>query len=157
MNTVYKKCDHFEVQRIEFFIEKFYKLHSHLNLYDRTNITDIYGDFYGAIKASNPGGDLQSWSREYGNNMPMNWPVFEEYSEELKTIAKGSKASRLGKDHSDNNGVTMTSIRHKTEDGAEVRDSNPNIDARSISNTWNDSANRYILRRLILLPCVGLF
>lgn len=90
------------------------------------------------IKSSNPNGDLQTWSREYGNNMAMNWPVFEEYSEELKTIAKGSRASRLGKDHSDNNGVTMTSIRHKTDDG-----NDSNIDARSISNTGNDSANRY--------------
>lgn len=90
------------------------------------------------IKSSNPNGDLQTWSREYGNNMAMNWPVFEEYSEELKTIAKGSRASRLGKDHSDNTGVTMTSIRHKTDDG-----NDSNIDARSISNTGNDSANRY--------------
>lgn len=137
MNTVYKKCDQFESQRIEFFIEKFLKLHSHLNLYERTNISDIYADLLRVIKASNPNTDLQTWSREYGNNMPMNWPVFEEYSEELKTIAKGSKASRIGKDHSDNNGVTMTSIRHKTEDG-----NDSNIDARSISNTGNDSANR---------------
>lgn len=138
MTTVYKKCDSFENQRLEFFIEKFFKLHSHLNIYEKTNVSDIYSELYRTIKSSNPQVDLQNWSRENGANMAMNWPVFEEYSEELKTIAKGSKASKLGKDHSENNGVTMTSIKHKNEDG-----NDSNIDARSISNTGNDSTNRY--------------
>lgn len=137
MTTVYKKCDNFENQRLEFFIEKFFKLHSHLNIYEKTNVSDIYSELYRTIKSSNPQADLQNWSRENGANMAMNWPVFEEYSEELKTIAKGSKASKLGKDHSENNGVTMTSIKHKNEDG-----NDSNIDARSISNTGNDSTNR---------------
>ncbi len=87
---------------------------------------------------TNPQADLANWSRENGCNMAMNWPIFEEYSEELKTIAKGSRASKLGKDNSDNNGVTMTSIKHKTDD------SESNIDARSISNTANDSSNRLV-------------
>ena len=56
--------------------------------------------------------------------MAMNWPVFQEYSEELKTIAKGTKASKLVKDiNSDNNGVTMTSIKHKTDDINETNES----------------------------------
>lgn len=137
MNTVYKKCDTFERERLEFFIEKFYKLHSHLNIYDRTNVADIYGEFHRTIKNSSPANDLQNWSRENGANMAMNWPMFEEYSEELKTIAKGSRAKQLGKDHTENNGVTMTSIKHTNEDA-----NDSNIDARSISNTGNDFANR---------------
>lgn len=135
MTTVYKKCDQFEKDRLEFFIEKFFKLHSHLNIVERINVNDIYGDLYRTIKNTNPSGDLLQWSRENGAAMAMNWPVFEEYSEELKTIAKGSRASKLNKDHSDNNGVTMTSIKHKNEDGNES-----NIDARSISITGNDSS-----------------
>lgn len=136
MTTVYKKCDQFEKERLDFFIEKLFKLHTHLNIYERTNISDIYGEFHRTLKMSNPQVDLSNWSRENGCNMAMNWPIFEEYSEELKTIAKGSRASKLGKDNSENNGVTMTSIRHKTDD------SESNIDARSISNTANDSSNR---------------
>ena len=62
----------------------------------------------------------------------------QEYSEELKTIAKGR--AKLAKDHSENNGVTMTSIRLKNDDGNES-----NMDTRSISNAGNDSANRYTL------------
>lgn len=138
MTTVYKKCDNFERERLEFFIEKFFKLHSHLNIYDRTNVADIYAEFYRTIKTSSPTNDLLNWSRENGSNMAMNWPVFEDYSEELKTIAKGSRAQRLNKDHSDNNGVTMTSIKHTNIE--EGHDSN--VDARSISNTANDSSNR---------------
>jgi hypothetical protein len=35
MNSVYKKCDQFEKKRLEFFIEKFVKLHGHLNIAEK--------------------------------------------------------------------------------------------------------------------------
>lgn len=35
MTTVYKKCDQFEKERLDFFIEKFLKLQSHLNIYEK--------------------------------------------------------------------------------------------------------------------------
>jgi protein kinase C and casein kinase substrate in neurons protein len=35
MTTVYKKCDQFEKERLDFFIEKFEKFHSNLNIYDK--------------------------------------------------------------------------------------------------------------------------
>ena len=35
MNVVYKKCDQFEKERLDFFIEKFLKLHSHINIYEK--------------------------------------------------------------------------------------------------------------------------
>ena len=35
MNAVYKKCDQFEKKRLEFFIEKFSKLHNHLDIYEK--------------------------------------------------------------------------------------------------------------------------
>jgi hypothetical protein len=52
----------------------------------------------------------------------------KEYSEELKAIAKGS---RKNKDSSDN-GVTMTSIRHKSSN-----EGTP-VDARSINTSAQD-------------------
>ncbi len=36
MTTVYKKCDQFEKERLDFFIEKLFKLHTHLNIFERT-------------------------------------------------------------------------------------------------------------------------
>lgn len=35
MSTVYKKCDTFEKSRLDFFIDRFLELHSHLNIYEK--------------------------------------------------------------------------------------------------------------------------
>lgn len=130
MNNVYKKCDAFEKERLEFFIQKFTKLHGHLNIYEKMNIEDIYSEFLRTIKQTNPERDLVGWSKEFGSGMAMNWPIFEEYSEELKTIAKGNKAKANKDIGVENNGVTMTSIKHKTDD--------LNEDSRSYLSSSND-------------------
>jgi hypothetical protein len=143
MKTVYSKCDQFERDRLEFFVQKFIKLHGHLNLYEKTNIEDIYAEFLRTIKQTNAEKDLIAWSKENGCGMPMNWPVFEEYSEELKTIAKGAKVTKLVKDgNSDNNGVTITSIKHKNDDV-----NNECFENRSLTNsgTNDNSMNKYII------------
>jgi hypothetical protein len=117
MKNVYSKCDQFEKERLEFFVQKFIKLHGHLNLYEKTNVEDIYSEFLRTIKQTNSEKDLVGWSKEFGCGMPMNWPVFEEYSEELKTIAKGTRASKMVKDvNQDFNGVTVMSIKHKNDE-----------------------------------------
>lgn len=116
MNNVYKKCDAFEKERLDFFVQKFVKLQNHLNIFEKMNISDIYTEMLTTVRQTNPDRDLISWSKEFGSGMPMNWPVFEEYSEELKTIARGSKAKSV-KDES-NGGVLMTSIKHKSDDTA---------------------------------------
>ncbi len=93
------------------------------------------------IKQTNPEKDLLGWSKEFGSGMAMNWPVFEEYSEELKTIAKGNKAKANKDIGVENNGVTMTSIKHKSDDF------NNNI------NNSNDDSKSYVsndLARLVL-------
>ncbi len=41
MNNVYKKCDSFEKDRLEFFIQRFVKLHGHLNIYEKMNIEEV--------------------------------------------------------------------------------------------------------------------
>jgi hypothetical protein len=140
MKTVYSKCDQFERERLEFFVQKFIKLHGHLNLYEKTNIEDIYAEFLRTVKQTNAEKDLIGWSKEFGCGMPMNWPIFEEYSEELKTIAKGTRASKIIKDvNPDNNGVTMTSIKHKVDDA-----NNEGFDNRSLTNsgTNENSVNK---------------
>ena len=119
MKNVYAKCDQFEHERLDFFVQKFIKLHSHLNIYEKTNVDDIYAEFLRTVKQTNADKDLQGWSKEFGCGMPMSWPVFEEYSEELKTIARGARASKLvraadGNPHDGGGpgGITMTSIKH---------------------------------------------
>jgi hypothetical protein len=80
MKTVYAKCDQFEKDRLEFFIQKFLKLHTHLNIYEKANVDDIYTEFLRTIRDTNSDKDLTLWSKEYGCGMNMNWPLFEEYS-----------------------------------------------------------------------------
>lgn len=41
MTAVYKRCDSFEKERLEFFIEKFIKLHNHLNIYEKSKYLTI--------------------------------------------------------------------------------------------------------------------
>ena len=55
----------------------------------------------------------------------------------MKTIAKGNKALKVTKDlNSDNNGVTMTSIKLKNDD------LNENINESRIMSAGAESANR---------------
>ena len=147
MNVVYKKCDLFEKERLEFFIQRFVKLHGHLNIYDKANVEDVYADFLRTVKQANPDKDLASWSKEYGSGMPMSWPVFEEYSEELKSIASAS--TKLGKQQrkdlagvdmvSNGSGVTMTSIKKANNDeyAPANNNNNNNNDASSASLNVN--------------------
>ncbi|RNA39621.1 kinase C and casein kinase substrate in neurons 1-like isoform X2, partial [Brachionus plicatilis] len=107
MNNVYKKCDQFEKERLEFFIQQLLKLHTHLNIFDKMNIEQIYAEFMGTIKQTSPDRDLHTWSKECGAGMAMSWPVFEEYSDQVKQIAKNRKKS----DKDSTEGITMTSIR----------------------------------------------
>ena len=145
MNNVYKKCDSFEKERMEFFTDQFVKLQSHLNIYEKMNVEQIYAEFLKTIKQTNPEKDLCSWSKEYGSGMLMNWPIFEEYSEELKTIAKG-RVSKLTKDINPDNGVTMTSIKHKSDDLK-----SENVDARSLSNSGTEVAFRYLIKKFFFI------
>ena len=139
MNVVYKKCDSFEKERMDFFIQKFIKLQGHLNIYEKMNVEEIYSEFLRTIKQSNPEKDLIGWSKEFGASMAMNWPVFEEYSEELKTITKGRASKHINAD----NGVTMTSIKHKSDD---IKANENNIgDSRTTLSTSNtDVQYRYL-------------
>lgn len=143
MNNVYKKCDSFEKERLDFFVQKFVKLHSHLNIVDKMNIGEIYADMLTTVRQTNTDRDLVSWSKEYGSGMSMNWPVFEEYSEELKTIARGAKAKSVKEES--NGGVFMTSIKHKNEDSNDFAATQDVTRASVISTSANENFQRYII------------
>lgn len=136
MINVYKKCDVFEKERLDFFVQKFIKLQNHLNIYEKMNVADIYTEFLTTVKQTNSDKDLANWSKEFGSGMPMNWPVFEEYSEELKTIARGHKAKSI-KDSADN-GVLMTSIKHKTDDTASSEFINTTVNNTTNTNNGDN-------------------
>jgi hypothetical protein len=142
MKNVYSKCDLFEKERLEFFTLRFVKLQNHLNIYEKKNVQDIYDEYLRVIKETNSERDLSWWSREFGCGMPMNWPIFEEYSEEFKTIARGARASKLVKDvNPDYNGITITSIKQKNEEVNEGLDQ----PLSSLNHNSSSDANKYVV------------
>lgn len=74
---VYKKCDTFEKQRLDYFIEKFHQVHGFVDLTKKTQLNTIYSEFMSTIKSTNPDKDLLYWSKLHGAAMAMNWPTFE--------------------------------------------------------------------------------
>uniref|UniRef100_A0A914W5Z2 Uncharacterized protein n=1 Tax=Plectus sambesii TaxID=2011161 RepID=A0A914W5Z2_9BILA len=56
----------------------------------------IYKDYWARIEAADAQQDLRWWANAHGTGMPMNWPVFEEYSPEMRRIANPKKASLDG-------------------------------------------------------------
>jgi protein kinase C and casein kinase substrate in neurons protein len=107
MNVVSKKCDSFEIERIEFFKQTLTKFQCHLNIYEEINVEDIYADFYRTLKHSNPVKELVGWSNEFGAGMAMNWPKFEEYSEAKRRVSNHIKAKKC---------VAKTLFKRKRDD-----------------------------------------
>ena len=81
MNVVFKKCDSFEKERMEFFKQTFIKLQGYLNIYEKMNVEEIYAEFFLTFEQSSFDKDLVGWSKEFGASMEMNWPTFEEFPE----------------------------------------------------------------------------
>ncbi|XP_061175733.1 protein kinase C and casein kinase substrate in neurons protein 1-like isoform X4 [Saccostrea echinata] len=118
MNEVFQKCQDFEKSRIEFFKKTMFEIHQHLDLSVEPKFSQVYSNLHSTIGQIDPDKDLRWWSTNHGADMPMNWPTFEEYSPELQNISK-KKDSQLG----GNDGITITSIRHKPDSFVQQSDS----------------------------------
>ncbi|XP_062598138.1 protein kinase C and casein kinase substrate in neurons protein 1-like isoform X2 [Saccostrea cucullata] len=118
MNEVFQKCQDFEKSRIEFFKKTMFEIHQHLDLSVEPKFSQVYSNLHSTIGQIDPDKDLRWWSTNHGADMPMNWPTFEEYSPELQNISK-KKDSQLG----GNDGITITSIRHKPDAFVQQSDS----------------------------------
>ncbi|CAG9828063.1 unnamed protein product [Diabrotica balteata] len=73
-------------------------------------LNQIYEEFYHTINNADYEKDLKWWSNNHGVNMAMNWPQFEEYTEEFRDIHKGKS-----KDSSPS-GITLIHQRPVGED-----------------------------------------
>ncbi|VDI02070.1 protein kinase C and casein kinase substrate in neurons protein [Mytilus galloprovincialis] len=135
MTEIFQKCQEFEKKRIEFFKSTFYDIHQCLDLSVVPQFPQIYTDLHNVIGKTDSDQDLRWWSNNNGSDMAMNWPQFEEYSPDLQSISKKERKSQL---HS-NDGITITSIRHK----GEFAPASPNAGGynRQSSNKTNDSDN----------------
>eukprot|EP00105_Crassostrea_gigas_P027651 XP_011449065.1 PREDICTED: protein kinase C and casein kinase substrate in neurons protein 1 isoform X2 [Crassostrea gigas] len=129
MNEVFQKCQDFEKSRIEFFKKTMFEIHQHLDLSVEPRFSQVYTSLHSTIGQIDSDKDLRWWSTNHGNDMPMNWPTFEEYSPELQNISK-KKDSGIG---GGSDGITITSIRHKP-DGFDQQQSSPLNTHRQTSN-----------------------
>lgn len=91
MSQVFEKCQEMEAQRLRFFKEVLFGIHKCLNISQDPILPQIYEEFYHTINNADHEKDLKWWSNNHGVNMAMNWPQFEDYSEEFRDITKGSK------------------------------------------------------------------
>ncbi|XP_076389178.1 protein kinase C and casein kinase substrate in neurons protein Synd isoform X3 [Megachile rotundata] len=92
MTQVFEKCQEMEAQRLQFFKEVLFGIHKCLNISQDPVLPQIYEEFYHTINNADHEKDLKWWSNNHGVNMAMNWPQFEDYTEEFREITKGSKS-----------------------------------------------------------------
>ncbi|KAK0085040.1 hypothetical protein PV326_006045 [Microctonus aethiopoides] len=92
MSQVFDKCQEMEAQRLQFFKEVLFGIHKCLNISQDPVLPQIYEEFYHTVNNADYEKDLKWWSNNHGINMAMNWPQFEDYTEEFRDITKGSKS-----------------------------------------------------------------
>jgi len=100
MTEVFERCQMSEAQRLQKFKETLFSLQKVLNVAEYEDLPQIYEEFYHTVNNADHDKDLRLWSNTHGVNMAMNWPQFEEYTEELRDITggkggKGSKATQI--------------------------------------------------------------
>ncbi|XP_012237500.1 protein kinase C and casein kinase substrate in neurons protein 2 isoform X3 [Bombus vosnesenskii] len=92
MTQVFEKCQEMEAQRLQFFKDVLFGIHKCLNISQDPILPQIYEEFYHTVNNADHEKDLKWWSNNHGVNMAMNWPQFEDYTEEFRDITKGSKS-----------------------------------------------------------------
>ncbi|XP_065333476.1 protein kinase C and casein kinase II substrate protein 3 isoform X4 [Cloeon dipterum] len=111
MTVVFEKCQENEAHRLQFFKEILFSIHKHLNISQDPMLPQIYEEFYHTINNADHVKDLKWWSNNHGINMAMNWPQFEDYTEEFRDISRGK-----GKDGLPAGQITLIHQRSVSED-----------------------------------------
>ncbi|XP_017768647.1 PREDICTED: protein kinase C and casein kinase substrate in neurons protein 1 isoform X2 [Nicrophorus vespilloides] len=138
MKVVFEKCQDMEGLRLEFIKESLFDIHKCLNIYQDPMLPQIYEELFHTINNADNKKDLKWWSNNYGVNMAMNWPQFEDYTEEFRDISKGkSKESAPS-------GIMLINQRPVGEDLHEYSTMNKSIKNKQITTkaNSNDSNNQ---------------
>lgn len=118
MTNVFEECQRKEAQRLQEFKDILFAAQKCLNVSEDPELPKIYEEFYHTVNNADHEKDLRWWSNTYGVNMPMNWPQFEEYTEELRDIVAGKSKKSV---HASGGGVadgniTLINQRHVGDD-----------------------------------------
>jgi len=95
MTDVFERCQRKEAQRLQTFKDTLFQIHKCLNISEDPALPQIYEEFYHTVNNADHEKDLRWWSNTHGVNMPMQWPQFEEYTEEFREIASKSKKNQI--------------------------------------------------------------
>ncbi|XP_037506444.1 protein kinase C and casein kinase substrate in neurons protein 2 isoform X2 [Rhipicephalus sanguineus] len=120
MTVVFDKCQEFEQRRLKFFKDMLFSIHGCLNISTDPELPQIYEEYRHTIHNADASKDLKWWSNNHGIGMAMNWPQFEEYSEEFRDIVgKSSKKAAIPE-----SGITLVN-QHKI--GEELPEYTPEV------------------------------
>ncbi|XP_015599989.1 protein kinase C and casein kinase substrate in neurons protein 1 isoform X4 [Cephus cinctus] len=137
MTQVFEKCQEMEAQRLQFFKDVLFGIHKCLNISQDPVLPQIYEEFYHTINNADHEKDLKWWSNNHGVNMAMNWPQFEDYTEEFREITKGSKS----KEALPAGSITLINQRPVGEDLHEFPPVNHKAKAKSSARVISNDGN----------------
>ncbi|KAG0729972.1 Protein kinase C and casein kinase substrate in neurons protein 2 [Chionoecetes opilio] len=112
MTHVFEKSQESESKRLIFFKDMLFSTHKCLNISNDPSLPRIYEEFNHTVANADYEKDLKWWSNNHGVNMPMNWPSFEDYSEEFRDIS--NKGKRTG--HIPEGAITLLNQRTVGDD-----------------------------------------
>ncbi|KAK2704118.1 protein kinase C and casein kinase substrate in neurons protein 2-like [Artemia franciscana] len=132
MTDVFEKCQEMETHRLHFVKDLLFSVHKNINIASDPVLPQIYEELYHTIANADAEKDLRWWSNNHGANMGMNWPSFEEYSEEFRDISgKGKKG------HLPEGAITLINQRSVSDDLPELSSFNDKKKAVKKSSNAN--------------------
>ncbi|XP_053202292.1 protein kinase C and casein kinase substrate in neurons protein 1-like isoform X2 [Panonychus citri] len=151
MTVVFEKCQEFEHKRLEFFKKMLFAIHGCLNFTNNPDLSLIYEEYRHTIQNADASKDLKWWSNNSGIGMPMNWPVFEEYTSELQ-LSKREKRNMKGEitieqvklTNEMNLANSMNKLNKSISDKRDSHDSNGKTESNPFDDDheeWEDYTN----------------
>jgi len=126
MTDVFERCQRMEAQRLQSFKESLFMAQKCLNISEDPALPQIYEEFYHTVNNADHEKDLRLWSNTHGVNMAMNWPQFEEYTEEFREITGGKTKARQKDGNIGDGNITLVNQRTINEDLPEYLSSGSN-------------------------------
>lgn len=96
MKGQFDRTQAFERRRLEFFKETLLSVQGVLDLSVNPSFAQVYVDFHNSLQNADAEKDLKWWKNNNGTGMSMNWPVFEEYTDEMHAISTKKSKGNIG-------------------------------------------------------------
>uniref|UniRef100_A0A915ENJ3 Uncharacterized protein n=1 Tax=Ditylenchus dipsaci TaxID=166011 RepID=A0A915ENJ3_9BILA len=123
MAFVFEKCQQMELKRMKFVVEMLSGMQKVLvDLLSPPKLASIHKtmeESFATLGDTQLNADLKKWSMLHGTDVPANWPIYEEYTPEFRSISSTSTKSSAKNE----GGVVLTKKILKSEDEMQRRSS----------------------------------